>query len=470
MGGFFGIVSASDCVNDLFFGTDYHSHLGTCRGGMAVTNGHGMFQFIHDITNSQFREKLEPDLKKMSGRAGIGVISDYDDQPLLIASHLGDYAIATVGRIQNYDTLIKRAFRNSTAHFTEMSGGVVNPTELTASLINEEKTLEDGIRNAQNLIEGSCSMLVLTAEGCYAARDFWGRTPVIIGGREDGSYAVTLETAAFPNLGYELVRELGAGEVVYISAEGIETKVEARREMKICSFLWIYYGYPASCYEVVNVEAARYRCGAALAEEEKDGADIVAGIPDSGTAHAIGYSHRSGISYQRPFVKYTPTWPRSFIPRDQNIRNLIARMKLIPIKDLISGQRILFCEDSIVRGTQLQDIIRRLFAYSAREIHMRTACPPLLFGCPYLNFSRSYSEEELIGRRTIKEIEGDSSHCLDEYMNPESDRYAAMVDRIRRHLGLTSLRYQRLSCMLESIGAPRKNLCTYCWNGCTGGG
>ncbi len=467
MGGFFGIVSSKDCVHDLFFGTDYHSHLGTCRGGMAVSNGEGMLRFIHDITNSQFREKLEPDLKKMSGSRGIGVISDYEDQPLLVKSRLGTYAIVTVGRILNFQELIGRAFQNSTAHFSEMSGGSVNPTELTATLINEKETLAEGIKNAQEKIQGSCSILILTQDSLYAARDRCGRTPVIIGCREENEYAVCMETSAFPNLGYTDHRELGPGEVVQITHNGIITQTPPLARMNICSFLWIYFGYPASAYEGRNVEAVRYRCGGQLATAEEPEVDIVAGIPDSGTAHAIGYADHSKLPYGRPFIKYTPTWPRSFMPQEQNIRNLIARMKLIPVKALIDQQRILFCEDSIVRGTQLSDIIKRVYDFGARELHMRAACPPLLYGCPFLNFSRSRSEMDLITRRTIRELEGREAPDLSPYKDPDSERYAAMIERIRQHLSLTSLKFQRLENMLEAIDLPPEKLCTYCWTGHT---
>jgi amidophosphoribosyltransferase len=465
MGGFFGVVSKSDCVNEVFFGTDYHSHLGTRRGGMAVCNGDGVKRYIHDITNAQFRSKFEPDLHRLQGRTGIGVISDYEDQPLLIGSHLGTYAIVTVGRIANLEELTRAAFKHST-HFSEMSGDEVNPTELVATLINQEATFEDGIRNVQEKIKGSCSILLLTEDGIYAARDRYGRTPVILGEKKmDGSLAVTMETAAFPNLDYEVRRELGPGEVVLMNQDGIEQKCEPRKEMKICTFLWVYYGYPASMYEGHNVEAVRYRCGEKLAEADDSEADIVAGIPDSGTAHAIGYANAAGLPYNRPFVKYTPTWPRSFMPQDQSIRDLVARMKLIPIQALITDKRVVFCEDSIVRGTQLRDIIQRVYDYGAREIHMRPACPPLVFGCPYLNFSRSRSELDLAARRAIKELEGADDKNLDEYSNPCSGKYCAMIERIRGRLNLTTLQYQALDDLLDAIGIPKENLCTFCWNG-----
>ncbi|OGV67939.1 MAG: amidophosphoribosyltransferase [Lentisphaerae bacterium RIFOXYC12_FULL_60_16] len=465
MGGFFGVVSSKDCVNDLFFGTDYHSHLGTRRGGLAVRSPDGFRRYIHDITNSQFRSKFEDDLRKLSGTSGIGVISDYEDQPLIIGSHLGPYAIVTVGVIQNLDKLAASAYQKRTTHFSEMSGTEINPTELVATLINQEATFEDGIRRAQEAIEGSCSMLLLTNCGVYAARDRFGRTPVILGCK-DHATAVTMETTAFPNLDYEVVRELGPGEVVRISGDGIEPKKEPLDRLQICSFLWVYYGYPSSSYEGINVEAARNRCGAALARRDRDiTVDVVAGVPDSGTAHAIGYANEAKISYQRPFVKYTPTWPRSFMPQDQSIRELVARMKLIPIRELIEGRRLLFCEDSIVRGTQLRDIIQRLYGFGAREVHMRPACPPLVFGCKYLNFSRSRSVLDLAGRKAIQALEGRDNHHLEDYANPCSDRHCAMVEWIRKKLNLTTLRYQQLDDMIEAVGLPRDKVCTHCWSG-----
>jgi amidophosphoribosyltransferase len=433
---------------------------------MAVCNGDGVKRFIHDISNSQFRSKLEPDLQRLSGHMGIGVISDYEDQPLLIGSHLGTYAIVTVGRITNIEELTREAYKNAT-HFSEMSGDETNPTELVATLIGQEKTFEDGLLNVQEKIKGSCSILLLTDHGIYAARDRFGRTPVILGeNKATGAVAVTMETAAFPNLDYEVLRELGPGEVVLINHDGIEQKCEPRKDMKICTFLWVYYGYPASMYEGHNVEQVRYRCGAKLAQADDVDADIVAGIPDSGTAHAIGYANHARIPYERPFVKYTPTWPRSFMPQDQSIRDLVARMKLIPVRSLIADKRLVFCEDSIVRGTQLRDIIQRVYDYGAKEIHMRPACPPLLFGCPYLNFSRSKSELDLAARRAVKELEGADDKNLDEYSDPSCDKHCAMIERIRGRMNLTTLRYQPLDDLLDAIGIPKENLCTYCWNGC----
>ena len=464
MGGFFGVASQTDCVADLFYGTDYHSHLGTMRGGMAIYGEGGFSRVIHDITNSPFRSKFEDELGKMRGRIGIGVISDYEDQPLIIGSHLGTYAIVTVGRILNLEKLAAEAFRGRTTHFSEMGGVGINPTELVATLINRENSFAEGIRCAQEAIEGSCSILLLTADAIYAARDRLGRTPVIIG-KKLGAYAATLETCALPNLGYDLDRYLGPGEMVRITPNEVETLTPARDEMQICAFLWIYYGYPASSYEGINVEAARNRCGAALAKDDNRQIDLVAGIPDSGTGHAIGYANGSGIAYGRPFVKYTPTWPRSFMPQDQRVRDQVARMKLIPISDLIRGKRVLFCEDSIVRGTQLRDTIRQLFDSGAREVHMRPACPPLVHGCKFLNFSRSSSELDLVARKAIKELEGEGNKHLDDYADPASERHAAMVERIRQLLGLTSLKYLKLSDLVAAIGLPKNRLCTYCWDG-----
>ena len=465
MGGLFGVASESDCADDLFYGTDYHSHLGTCRGGLAVLNDEGFTRHIHDISNAQFRSKFEDDIKDMHGNSGIGVISDNESQPLIIGSHLGPYAIVTVGVIANIDELASDAFKNRATHFSEMSGGGINPTELIATLINEEATFEDGLRNAQDRIEGSCSVLLLTHKGVYAARDKLGRTPIVIGNKP-GSYAATFETTALPNLDYQVERYLGPGEVVLLTPEGVEQKKAPGDKMQICGFLWVYYGFPASNYEDINVELVRNRCGAALARKEDWTIDLVAGIPDSGTGHAIGYANEAKIPYARPFTKYTPTWPRSFMPQVQEMRDLVAKMKLIPIRDLIQGRRLLFCEDSIVRGTQLRDTIQRLYDYGALEVHMRPACPPLIHGCKFLNFSRSRSELDLAGRRAISELEGDGAECPAEYADPRSEKHAAMVDRIRQRLSLTSLRYQELDDLVEAIGLPKEKLCTYCWDGC----
>ncbi|UCE21835.1 MAG: amidophosphoribosyltransferase [Candidatus Aminicenantes bacterium] len=464
MGGLFGVASKSDCVNDLFFGTDYHSHLGTRRGGMAVTNPEGFSRYIHNIENAPFRSKFELDIQNMKGRKGIGVISDYEDQPLLIQSHLGKYALVTVGVIKNSDNLMQEVFERRMIHFSEIRGGEINPTELTAALINQESTFEEGIQSAQEAIEGSCSLLLLTDKGFYAARDRLGRTPVIIG-EKNGSYAATLETCAFPNLGFEITKYLGPGEIVFITEEGIEQKKKPEEKMQICGFLWVYYGYPASSYEEINVESVRNKCGAFLARNDDIEVDMVAGIPDSGIGHGLGYASEANIPFKRPFVKYTPTWPRSFMPQDQTIRDLVAKMKLIPIRELIEGKRVLFCEDSIVRGTQLKDTIQRLYDYSAAEVHMRPACPPLTYGCKFLNFSRSRSELDLAARTAIKEIEGDDSKDLEEYSRTGSKKYEAMVNQIRKRLKLTTLKYQRLEDLVKAIGLPKEKICTYCWDG-----
>jgi amidophosphoribosyltransferase len=457
-------VAKTDCVEDLFYGADYHSHFGTRRGGLAVRNGNEFVRVIHDITNSQFRSKFESDLGRLRGTQGIGVISDFEDQPLLIGSHLGTYAIVTVGVVRNSEALLRQAFKRKHTHFSEMSGGETNPTELVATLINEGATFEEGIRRVQEAVEGSCSILLLTEKGIYAARDRLGRTPVVLG-KKDGAWAVTMETTAFPNLNYEVVRFLGPGEVVFANEDGAETRCPALDRLQICAFLWVYYGYPSSDYEGINVEVVRNRCGAALARNDNVKLDLVAGIPDSGTSHAIGYANAAKVPYQRPFVKYTPTWPRSFMPQDQTVRDLVARMKLVPIRAFIEGRRMLFCEDSIVRGTQLKDIIQRLYEYGAREVHMRPACPPLVYGCKFLNFSRSRSELDLAGRTAIKEIEGDDKKCLAEYADSKSERHGAMVEKIRERLKLTTLKYQKLEDLVAAIGLPKCRLCTYCWDG-----
>lgn len=464
MGGFFGVVSKDECVEDLFYGTDYHSHLGTMRGGLAVKGKDGITRFIHNITNAQFRSKFEDDIVKMNGHMGIGVISDYEDQPLIIGSHLGQYAIVTVGVVQNLDQLVESVFRAKAGHFTEMGRGQVNPTEAVAMLINQEDSFTAGIARAQEEIEGSCSILLLTEEGVYAARDRLGRTPISLGERE-GAWAATFETCALPNLDYTHRYDLGPGEIVLITQDGYEQKKPAESACQICSFLWVYYGYPASNYMGINVEDVRNRCGACLARRDNVEVDIVAGIPDSGTAHAIGYANEAGIPYRRPFVKYTPTWPRSFMPQDQRQRDLVARMKLIPVKELIQNQRLLFCEDSIVRGTQLQDTIRRLYDAGASEVHMRPACPPLIYGCKFLNFSRSRSVLDLAGRRAISELENTAEVVAPDYADADSDKFAEMVESIRERLNLTSLTYQRLEDLVEAIGLPKEDLCTYCWDG-----
>ncbi len=463
MGGLFGVSSNSDCIEDLFFGTDYHSHLGTRRGGLAVKNSGGFQRFIKDITKTQFRSKFEKSIKKMHGNKGIGVISDFDDQPLIINSHLGVFAICTVGKINNMDSLAKEALTNG-SHFSEMHGGEINPTELVATIISQGDSFVDGIQKVQDMIDGSCTILILTSEGIYAARDKFGRTPLILGDK-DGSYAITMETCAFPNLGYKSTKFLGPGEVVFIGKNGFEQKKPPGDRMQICSFLWVYYGYPASSYEDINVEVVRYNCGSLLAKNDETKVDFVAGIPDSGTGHAVGYASEAKIPFSRPFVKYTPTWPRSFMPQEQSIRDEVAKMKLIPIKELINQKRLLFCEDSIVRGTQLKKTIQRLYEYGAKEVHMRPACPPLVYSCKFLNFSRSRSELDLAGRWAIKELIGKNIDDPIEYIDPDSDNFKAMVDVIRKRLGLTTLQYQRLEDLVKAIGLPKERICTYCWDG-----
>ncbi len=464
MGGLFGVVSKQDCVADLFYGTDYHSHLGTMRGGMVVRNDKGLRRFIHDITNTQFRSKFEDDLPFLHGNMGIGVISDYEDQPLIIGSHHGVYAIVTVGKVDNLEELAKAVFQKRGTHFSEMKGGEVNPTELVANIIDQGDSFESGIKQAQDIIKGSCSILLLTPKGIYAARDLLGRTPVVVGKKHEG-HAVTLESCALPNLGYEIDKYLGPGEIVRITEDGAEQLQAPGDKMQICSFMWVYYGYPASNYENINAEVVRNKCGECLSKRDDKEVDIVAGIPDSGTGHAIGYANAAHVPYRRPFVKYTPTWPRSFMPQDQRVRDLVARMKLIPIQDIIHGKRLLFCEDSIVRGTQLKDIIQRVFNYGAKEIHMRAACPPLIYSCKFLNFSRSKSEMDLAGRKAIREIVGERPENIEEFADHSNEKYHVMIERIRRRLGLTSLQYQRLDDLVSAIGLPKEKLCTYCWDG-----
>ncbi len=467
MGGFFAAASKNDCVFDLFFGTDYHSHLGTRRGGMAVYGKDGFDRAIHNIENSPFRTKFEKEVNDMHGNLGIGCISDYEPQPLIVRSHHGTYAITTVGKINNTDQIVDSIFSKGSSHFLEMSGGDINATELVAAIINQKDNIIDGIKYAQEIIEGSMTMLIMTPKGIFAARDRLGRTPLVIGKKEDG-YCATFEAFAYLNLGYTDYKELGPGEIVIMTPEEVKTLAVAGKEMKICTFLWIYYGYPSSSYEGVSVEQMRYNCGAMLARRDKGNveADIVAGVPDSGTAHAVGYANESGIPFSRPFIKYTPTWPRSFMPTIQSKRNLIAKMKLIPVHDLIKGRRLLLIDDSIVRGTQLRETTEFLYESGAKEVHIRPACPPLVYGCKFINFSRSSSEMDLITRRVIKDIEGENAeNVLQEYTNPESERYAKMIEKIRKQLNFTSLRYHRLDDMIESVGIDRSKLCTYCWDG-----
>lgn len=466
MGGFFGVVSKQDCVTDLFFGVDYHSHLGTRRGGMAVYSKEGFERSIHNIENAPFRTKFERDVDEMHGNMGIGCISDNEAQPLLVRSHLGSYAITTVGRINNETELTERAMRSGRAHFLEMSGGKVNATELVATVIDEEQDLVSGLLHAQEVIDGSMSILLLTPEGIYASRDRLGRTPIVVGQKE-GATCVSFESFAYLNLGYHTLRELGPGEIVRITAEGVETLSPARKPMKICAFLWMYYGYPTSVYEGVNVEAMRCRNGEIMAKnDDHSTAESVAGIPDSGIAHAIGYANQSGIPFTRPFIKYTPTWPRSFMPVNQEMRNLVAHMKLIPVDELIRGKSLMFIDDSIVRGTQMRETVQFLYESGAKEVHIRSACPPIVYGCKYLNFSRSSSELDLITRRIMLEIEGDKAlDHLEEYTVSTSERYKEMIARIAKKLDFTTLGYQSREGMLEAIGLPEEQVCTYCWSG-----
>ncbi len=516
MGGIFGVASKSSCVLDLFFGIDYHSHLGTRRGGMAVYDHvKGFDRAIHNIENSPFRTKFDRDVSELQGTLGIGCISDNEPQPLLVRSHLGNFAITTVGKINNMEELIEHSFKNGSTHFLEMSGGNVNPTEMVASLINQKATMVEGIRYAQEMIEGSMTMLILTPKGLFAARDRLGRTPLIVGKKEDarcvsfeshayinlggsmtmliltpkGLFAardrlgrtplivgkkedarcVSFESHAYINLGYEDEKSLGPGEIVFVTPEGIESLQKPGEKMRICSFLWVYYGYPTSTYEGVNVEEMRYKCGDMLAERDfgEVKPDIVAGVPDSGIAHAIGYANRSGVPFARPFIKYTPTWPRSFMPTQQSQRNLIAKMKLIPVHKLIKGKSLLMIDDSIVRGTQLRETSDFLYTNGAKEVHIRPACPPLLYGCKYLNFSRSKSEMDLITRRMIAKREGDNvdEKILADYANPDSENYKGMLEDIRKELNFTTLKYHRLDDLVASIDIEPCKLCTYCWSG-----
>ena len=465
MGGLCGVISKEDCVMDLFFGTDYHSHLGTHRGGMAVLGEGGFQRSIHNIQNAPFRSKFEADLARFSGRVGIGVISDTDPQPLVMRCRFGTFAIETVGVITNIEELMSEMFENQRAQLQySTTSGMVGPTEVVSQLVSSQPSLVEGIRHAQSKIKGSCSMLVVTDTGrLFAARDKYGRTPVILG-RKNGFFIAVQESCSLMNLGYEYVRDLGPGEMVEITPEGAETVIPAGEEMAICSFLWVYYGYPASTYEGRNVEMARYRCGGALARRYPVEADSVGGVPDSGTSHALGYAHQAGLKYARPYVKYTPTWARSFMPSDQRQREKVASMKLIPIPGLIRDKRLVMCDDSIVRGTQLGQQAKRLYDDGAKEMHMRIACPPLLYPCRFINFSRSRNEYDLITRRYIREQEGENAD-VEKYQDPDGAPYKGMVEYIRAKLGLTSLAFQTLDDLVSSIGLPREKLCTFCWTG-----
>jgi len=471
VGGIFGVASKGDCVMDLYFGIDYHSHLGTKRGGMAVYTSDGFNRSIHSIENTQFRTKFEGDASRMHGHVGIGCISDTEPQPLIVRSRLGHFAITTVGRINNINELAEEALADGRTQFLELSGDKINPTELVAALINQKPTIAEGIRNAQEKIDGSMSFLLATERGIYAARDYMGRTPVIIGQKEDGSLCASFESHAYMNLGYRTVRELGPAEAVFLSLDGtIEQVCQPMQRKRVCSFLWTYYGYPTATYEGINVEASRYKCGAMLAQEDVDldlKLDSVGGIPDSGLAAAIGYANESKVPFHRPFMKYTPTWARSFTPSNQEMRNLIAHMKLIPVHDLINGKSLLFIDDSIVRGTQLRETVDFLYDSGAKEVHVRPACPPIMYGCKYLNFSRSTSDMDLITRRTIVRLEGGvpSEERMELYKDASTPEYKAMVEEIRKEMHFTSLRYPSLDMLVKSIGLPECDLCTYCWTG-----
>jgi len=466
MGGFCGVISKQDCVSDLFFGTDYHSHLGTHRGGLAVLGADGFQRSIHNIQNAPFRSKFEHDVGRFAGPVGIGVISDTDPQPLVMCSRLGTFAIVTVGLIANIEELKAELFRSHSAQLQySTTSGMVGPTEVVSALIATQGSIVEGVKYVQEKVKGSCSLLVVTEEGrLFAARDRYGRTPVVIG-HKDGATVALMESCALANLGYGRLRDLGPGEMAELTPDGVETLVPPQAKMAICSFLWVYYGYPASSYEGRNVEMARYRCGAALAKRDAGlEADAACGIPDSGTSHALGYAHERGVKYCRPFVKYTPTWARSFMPSDQRQRERVASMKLIPIPELIRDRRLVFCDDSIVRGTQLGQQASRLYGEGCRETHVRIACPPLLYPCRFLNFSRSKSVYDLITRRFIREREGEDAD-VSKYSDPAGAPYAAMVDYIRTKLSLTTLKFQTVDDLVAAIGLPRDRLCTYCWTG-----
>jgi len=463
MGGIFSCCSKSGCNNELFYGTDYLSHLGTRRGGIATIDHDGIHRTIHNLENAYFRNKFEPELAELTGNMGIGVISDTDAQPIVLFSHLGHFAVVMVGKINNTDELVKEIFKQN-IHLSETNSGGPSPTEIAGTLISLRGSFEEGIHYAQSVIKGSCSIMVLTEKGVYVARDRLGRTPIIVGKRDD-AFAASSESSAFPNLGFEVDRFVGPGEILLMTADGIEQIQKPGDKMQVCSFLWVYYGYPASSYEGINTEQVRYKCGSALARREDVKADLVAGIPDSGIGHALGFAHTSGIPYMRPYVKYTPTWPRSFMPQNQKMRDLVARMKLIPIRELIEGKSIIFCDDSVVRGTQLQDNVQILHEYGANEIHMRIACPCLIHPCEFLNFSTSRSTLDLAGRKAILEIEGSETAALDDYASDGTERHRAMVGRICRRLKLSSLRYQTLEDLVAAIGLPKEQLCTHCWDG-----
>lgn len=465
MGGFFGVASKQDCVLELFYGVDYHSHLGTRRGGMAVYGEDGFYRAIHNIENSPFRTKFDHDVSEMKGYLGIGCISDYDPQPLLIQSHLGSFAITTVGKVNNYEELLKGLFEKDHSHFQEMTNGQINVTELVAALICEKESIAEGIKYVQDVVDGSMTMLVMTKEGIYGARDRYGRTPLVIG-KKDDSYCLSFESHAYINLGYTDYKELGPCEVVYVTSEGVEEIRPARTgKMKICSFLWVYYGFPTSCYEGRNVEEVRFTSGLKMGQKDEFEVDCACGIPDSGVGMALGYAEGKGVPYHRAISKYTPTWPRSFTPSNQEMRSLVAKMKLIPNRAMLNGKRLLFCDDSIVRGTQLRDNVKVLYDYGAKEVHMRIACPPLIYACPFVGFTASKNALELITRRIIKELEGDENKNLEKYATTGSPEYEKMVSVIAERFGLSSLKFNTLETLIEAIGLPKCQVCTHCFDG-----
>ncbi len=465
MGGFFGTVAQESCVTDLFYGTDYNSHLGTKRGGMATYDAEtrSFNRSIHNLESTYFRTKFEDELDKFKGHSGIGIISDTDAQPIILNSHLGRFAIVTVAKIVNIAELEEQLLRQN-MHFSELSSGQTNQTELIALLIIQGKNFVEGIENVYKHIKGSCSMLLLTEDGIIAARDKWGRTPIVIG-RKDGAYAATSESSSFPNLDYEIDRYLGPGEIVRLHADGVEQLRRPEERMQICSFLWVYYGFPTSCYEGRNVEEVRFTSGLKMGQTDSSEVDCACGIPDSGVGMALGYAEGKGIPYHRAIAKYTPTWPRSFTPSRQEMRNLVAKMKLIPNRAMLQDKRLLFCDDSIVRGTQLRDNVKVLYEYGAKEVHIRIACPPLIYACPFIGFTASKSPLELITRRIIKELEGDENKNLEKYATTGSPEYNRMVEIMRERFGFTSLRFNTLETLVESIGLPKCKLCTHCFDG-----
>lgn len=465
MGGFFGTVAKESCVTDLFYGTDYNSHLGTKRGGMAACDEttNCFSRSIHNLESTYFRTKFEDELDKFKGNSGIGIISDTDAQPIILNSHLGRFAIVTVAKIMNIVELEEELLEQN-MHFSELSSGQTNQTELIALLIIQGKNFVEGIENVYNRIKGSCSMLLLTEDGIIAARDKWGRTPIVIG-KKEGAYAATSESSSFPNLGYEVERYLGPGEIVRLRAEGIEQMRKPEERMQVCSFLWVYYGFPTSCYEGRNVEEVRFTSGVKMGQTDTSEVDCACGIPDSGVGMALGYAEGKGIPYHRAIAKYTPTWPRSFTPSRQEMRSLVAKMKLIPNRAMLQGKRLLFCDDSIVRGTQLRDNVKVLYEYGAKEVHIRIACPPLIYACPFIGFTASKSPLELVTRRIIKELEGDENKNLEKYATTGSPEYNRMVEIMRERFGFTSLRFNTLETLVESIGLPKCKLCTHCFDG-----